>query len=170
MTEKRPKSQHQSRRTGDVECEEHPDQSTIKEAESETVWPIQRLREERKSGIQAGNIAEVENSSHLSRFAVRTLLRLERTKLRTTPRDPEEIEGNLDWQVERIVKREIISYMRKVRGRDKPIKERGYFVQWKGCADDENTYEPPEGMQNSQEEVETFQRESPEIPGLREVE
>jgi len=30
------------------------------------------------------------------------------------PRDPEEIKGDLEWEVERIVKSEIISYTRKV--------------------------------------------------------
>jgi len=39
------------------------------------------------------------------------------------PRDPEEIKGDLEREVERIVKSEIISYPRKVRGRNKPMKE-----------------------------------------------
>ena len=86
------------------------------------------------------------------------------------PRDPEEIEGDLEWEVERIVKSEIISYTRKVRGRNKAMKELPYFVKWKGCAEDENTCEPPEGMGNAQEEVERIHRESPEMPGPGEVE
>ena len=90
---------------------------------------------------------------------------------RETPhRDPEEIEGDLLCEVESIVKSEIISYTRKVRGRNKSIKELRYFVKWKGWAEDENTWEPPEGMQNAQEEVERFHRESPEMPGPTEVE
>ena len=44
------------------------------------------------------------------------------------PRDPEEIEGDLEWEIERIVKSEIISYTRKVRGRNKPMKELRYFM------------------------------------------
>jgi len=86
------------------------------------------------------------------------------------PRDTEDIEGDLEWEVERIVKTEIISYARKVRGRNKPMQELRYFVKWKGCAEDENTWEPPEGMKNGQEEVETVHRENPEMPGPREVE
>jgi len=45
-----------------------------------------------------------------------------------------------------------------------------YVVTWKGCTEDENTWEPPEGMKNAQEEVERFHRESPEMPGSTEVE
>jgi len=86
------------------------------------------------------------------------------------PRDPEDIEGDLEWEVERIVKREIISYTRKVRGRNKPMKELWYFVKWKGCAEDENTWELREVMRNAQEEGERFHRENPEMPGPREVE
>jgi len=50
------------------------------------------------------------------------------------------------------------------------MKELRYSVKWKGCAEDENTCEPPEGIQNAQEEVERFHREHPEMPGPREVE
>jgi len=85
-------------------------------------------------------------------------------------RDPEELVGDLECEVERIVKSEIISYTRKVRGRNKPMKEVRYFVKWKGSAEDKNTWEPPEGTQKAQEEVERFHRESPEMLGPREVE
>jgi len=44
-----------------------------------------------------------------------------------------------------------------------------YFVKWKGCAEDENTWEQREGMKNAEEEGERFHRENTEMPGLREV-
>jgi len=50
------------------------------------------------------------------------------------------------------------------------MKELPYIVKWKGCAADEDTWEPPEGMRNAQEQVERFHRENPEMPGPREVE
>jgi len=43
-------------------------------------------------------------------------------------------------------------------------------VKWKGLTEDENTWEPREGMKNAQEEVARFHRESPEMPGPGEVE
>jgi len=86
------------------------------------------------------------------------------------PRDPEDSEGDLGWEVERIVKSKIISYTRKVRGRNEGLKDLLSFVKWEGCAEDENTWEPHEGMKNAQEEVERFHRENTEMPGPREVE
>jgi len=83
----RPKSdgttQHRGGRLGNVECEEYTNQMTVEEADSETVWPVQSAREERKSGIQVGNIATVENSSCVSRIAGRTLPSLEATQSQT---------------------------------------------------------------------------------------
>ena len=75
---------HGGRRLGDVECGECTYQTTVEEGESKTVCPVQSLREERKLGIQVGNIATMEDWSSVSCFAVGTLLSLEQTKLRTT--------------------------------------------------------------------------------------
>jgi len=86
------------------------------------------------------------------------------------PQDPEDIKRDLEWEVERIVKSEIISHERKVQGRNKPMKELRNFVKWKGCPEDENTWERPEGMKNAQEAVETFDRENPGMLGPGEVE
>jgi len=72
--------------------------------------------------------------------------------------------------MECIVKSEMISRTRKVRGRNKPMKDLRYFVKWQGCPEDENTWEPHEGMQNAQEEVERFHRENTQMAGPREVE
>jgi len=80
------------------------------------------------------------------------------------------MEGNLEWEVETVVKSVMISYKQNVRGRNKVMKELRYFVKWKGCAEDENTWEPREGMKNAHEEVERFHRENPGMPGPREVE
>jgi len=68
-------------------------------------------------------------------------------------------------EVERIVKSEIITYTRKVRRVKKEFKELRYFVNWAGCSENENTWEPLEGLENARKEVEIFHRENPEMPG-----
>jgi len=81
------------------------------------------------------------------------------------PREPEDVEGDLEWEIERIVKSEIITYTRKVRRVNKEFKELRYFVKWAGCSEDENTWEPLEGLENAREEVQKFHRENPKMPG-----
>jgi len=49
------------------------------------------------------------------------------------------------------------------------MKELRYFLKWKGCVEDKNSWEPPEGMRNMQEAVERFRIENPEMPGPREA-
>jgi len=81
------------------------------------------------------------------------------------PREPEDVEGDLEWEVEKIVKREIMTDTRKVRRVNKEFKELRYFVKGAGCSEDENTWEPPEGLANAREQVEKFHRENPEMLG-----
>ena len=78
------------------------------------------------------------------------------------PREPEEIDGDLEWGVERIVKSEIVTYVRRRRR----MQEIRYFVKWAGCSEDEITWEPPESLENAQELVEAFHRENPNMPKL----
>ena len=78
------------------------------------------------------------------------------------PPEPEEIEGDLERTVERIVQSEIITYVRRRRR----MQERRYLIKWAGCSEDENTWEPPESLENAQELVEAFHRENPEMPKL----
>ena len=80
--------------------------------------------------------------------------------------EPKEIDRDLEWGVEKIVKSEIISYERRVHGRPRTLQELHYFVKWKGCSEDENTWEPPEHLANAQEFVEQFHLENPEMPRL----
>ena len=86
------------------------------------------------------------------------------------PREPEDIEGDLECEVERIVKSEVITYTRKVRRVNKEFKELRYFVKWAGCSSEQNTWEPPEGLVNPREVLEKFHREIPEMPGPNLVE
>jgi len=45
-----------------------------------------------------------------------------------------------------------------------------YFVKWMVCSEDENTCEPPESLENTQELVEEFHQESPDMPDRADVE
>jgi len=79
---------------------------------------------------------------------------------------PEENDGDLQWEVEKIVNSEKISYERRVQGRPRTFKEIWYFIKCKGCSKDENSWEPPEHLENTQELVEDFHRENPKITRL----
>jgi len=92
-----------------------------------------------------------------------------RPNRKQAPRDPEDTEGDSEWEVERIGKSEMISYTPKVRGRNKRMKELPLVVKWKDCVEDRNHWEPDEGMKDGQEKRERFQGESPEMPGSRDV-
>ena len=78
------------------------------------------------------------------------------------PRETEEIDGDLEWEVEHIIKSEIITYVRR-RRRMQVIR---YFVKLVGCSEDENTWEPPGSLENAKEMVEEFHRENLEMPKL----
>jgi len=88
----------------------------------------------------------------------------DRPNKKQPPREPEDVEGDLEWEVERIVKSEIITDTRKVRRVNKEFKELRYFVKWAGCSENENTWEPPEGLGNARKEGKQFDRENPEMP------
>ena len=90
---------------------------------------------------------------------------------REKPRqEPEDGEGDMEWEVEKIVKSAIITYTSKVRRVDKEFKELRYFVKWAGCSEDENSWDPQEGLVNAWERVEKFHREYPGMRGPNLVE
>jgi len=78
----------------------------------------------------------------------------------------EEIDGDLESEVEKIVKSEIISYERRIQGSTRTLEEPLYFVKWKGCSEDENTWAPAEHLEHAKELVEEFHRENPDMPNL----
>ena len=72
------------------------------------------------------------------------------------------MDADFEWEVKCIVKSKIITYVRRRRR----IQEIRYFVNWAVCSEDDNTWEPPGGLEHAQEMVEEFHRENPEMRKL----
>ena len=83
------------------------------------------------------------------------------------PPPPEEIEGELEWTVEKIIRSELRQKrVRSGRGYRQEAKLY-YLVKWEGYPDDENTIEPADSLaQDIPELVERFHRENPTIAEL----
>ena len=58
--------------------------------------------------------------------------------------------GYLEWEVEKIIKSQIISYDQRIRGRTKSFEELPYFVKWREYSEDTNTWEPPEHLEHGE--------------------
>ena len=104
----------------------------------------------------------MEDTFNIPCVTVRTISTVKSSRKGSTPREPEDIDGDLEREVERIVKSEIIIYVRRRRR----MLEIRYFVKWAGCSEDENTWEPPESLEHAHELVEEFHKKNPEMPKL----
>ena len=83
--------------------------------------------------------------------------------------EPEEINGDLEYEVEKIVNSEIRSSTKKVSGRSKRVKTQFYLVKWKGYPEDECTWEPGHHLTSAEEKVEEFHQNHPQAPTLHET-
>jgi len=50
------------------------------------------------------------------------------------------------------------------------MRELRYFVKWNGYSEDENTWELPESLENTQKLVEGSHQENPDMPDRADVE
>ena len=78
--------------------------------------------------------------------------------------EPEEIEGQSEWEVEAILQSEIRKTSRKVKGRNKMFRSLFYLVKWKGYPTDECTWEPGAHLESALEEVDKFHQDNPTQP------
>jgi hypothetical protein len=80
--------------------------------------------------------------------------------------EPEEIEGESEYEVERILQSEVRTTRRKVGGRYEEFKSLYFLVQWQGYPDDESTWEPGTSLEHPTESTEEFYERNPEAPVL----
>jgi hypothetical protein len=79
---------------------------------------------------------------------------------------PEEIEGEKEFEVEKIIRSEIRETRRRVNGRNRITRKLYYLIKWVGYPDDECTWEPGENVSHARESIEEFHRDNPESPKL----
>ena len=72
---------------------------------------------------------------------------------------PDIIEGEEEWEVEKILDSKIIK-----KGRKRCLE---YFVKWKGYDEGSNSWEPEENLENSPEAVEEFYEDNPDATSLK---
>ena len=77
----------------------------------------------------SGNIHPVLHVSLVEPYKVS-----DRPNRKQPPRVPEDVEGDMEWEVEKIVKSEIITYTRKVRRVSKMFIDHRYLVKLAGCS------------------------------------
>ena len=80
--------------------------------------------------------------------------------------EPEEIEGEKEYEVEKIIKSEIRETKKRVKGRTRVTKALFYLVKWVGYPDDECTWEPGKHLGNAIKIIEAFHQENPSAPVL----
>ena len=85
----------------------------------------------------------------------------------TTSRpEPEEIEGEMEYEVETILQSEIRTTKRKVKGKYKSYRTLYYLVKWKGYPEDECSWEPGTNLGLAEREVEEFHQNNPQAEKL----
>ena len=80
--------------------------------------------------------------------------------------EPKEIEGENEYEVEKIIKSEIREIKKRVKGRTRVTKALFYLVKWVGYPDDECTWEPGKHLGNAVKIIEAFHQENPSMPVL----
>jgi hypothetical protein len=80
--------------------------------------------------------------------------------------EPEEIEGETEYEIERILSSGVCTTRCEVGGRYKSFKSLYFPVKWKGYPDDESTWELRVSLAHATESMEELNGRNPEAPTL----
>jgi hypothetical protein len=80
--------------------------------------------------------------------------------------EPEEIEGEKEYKVERILQREVRTTCRKIGRKYKQFRSLYFLVHWKGYSDNKSTCEPGMSLKHATESIKEYYGENPEAPVL----
>jgi hypothetical protein len=78
----------------------------------------------------------------------------------------EELEGEEEYEVERILQSEVLTNRRMIGRRCMSNKSFYFLVQWKCYPDDESTWEPGTSLKLARETSEEFYEENPKAPAI----
>ena len=79
---------------------------------------------------------------------------------------PEEVDGELEYEVESLLQSEIRTSRRRQGSRHRNIRTLYFLVKWKGYPEDECTWEPGSSLEGVPELIEQFYHTHPDAPKL----
>ena len=79
---------------------------------------------------------------------------------------PEEVDGELEYEVEEILQSEVRTARRRQGTRHRNVKTLYFLIKWKGYPDDECTWEPGTSLEEIPELVDEFYHLNPDAPKL----
>ena len=79
---------------------------------------------------------------------------------------PEEVDGELEYEVERILPSEVRTTRRHQGNRHRNIRTLHFLVKWKGYPEDECTWEPGQSLEGIAELIEELYTNNPDAPKL----
>src|SRR5205085_10638903 len=114
-----------------VELQKHSHKTTDQKTGTKVLWTLQNSGKNRNPIISTRTRSTLENTQCLSCFAPRTIQVLIRSTEDTICLQPEEIEGEKELEVERIIRSEVRETRKRVKGRTRITKKLYYLHQQK---------------------------------------
>ena len=79
---------------------------------------------------------------------------------------PEEVDGELEYEVEAVLQSEIRTTRRRQGARHRTVRTLYFLIKWKGYPEDECTWKPGTSLEELPELVEEFYHRNPDAPKL----